>query len=103
MFDLLLLMFLLIFVAPFLLPSEREVQEEFRKLVGCDRCAAAQMIVREQQPPVKKKITKPTQVYSAEQRKEFYDKYGFNPEDMGELPYTTPESFNDNRGTREGR
>ena len=85
-------MFLLIFVAPFFLPSEREVQEEFRKLIGCDkRCAAAQMIVREQQPPVKKKITKPTQVYSAEQRKEFYDRYGIYPEDMGELPYNSPK------------
>lgn len=91
MFDLLLLMFLLIFVAPFFLPSEREVREEYRKLIGCDRCAAARTIVREEQSPVKKKITKPTQVYSAEQRKEFYDKYGFNPEDMGELPYNSPK------------
>ena len=90
-FDLLLLAFLLIFVAPFLLPSEREVQEEYRKLIGCDRCAAAKTIVREQQPPVKKKLTKPVQAYSAEQRKEFYDKYGFNPEDMGELPYNSPK------------
>lgn len=92
MFDLLLLIFLIIFVVPIILAwFEGKVRDWYRKPISC---GSAHAIVSEQQP-VKKKLTKPTQVYTAEQKKEFYDrygvypenfydKYGFNPEDMGD-------------------
>lgn len=48
-------------------------------------------------PPVNKPsaqcatTVKPPKVDNAKLREEFYDRYGIYPEDMGDLPYTTPE------------
>lgn len=88
MIFLILLIFLIIFVVPIMLAwFEGKVRDWYRKPISC---GSAHTIVSEQQP-AKKKFTKPTQVYTSEQRKEFYDKYGFNLEDMSELPYNSPK------------